>query len=112
MGSFSFEWSRLDSEELLCINARVWKEFPIPMLERDALSRRRVSSTLHRAVFSHVCSCFYTTNWNKPMLSVFRHEICMASEEDDFPVAYLLYVIAVIVAIGVFALSSLLILLR
>ena len=46
------------------------------------------------------------------MLSVFKHEICMAPEEDDFPVSYLLYVIAVIMVIGVFALSSLLILLR
>jgi hypothetical protein len=46
------------------------------------------------------------------MLSVFKREICMASEEDDFPIAYLLYVIAVIVVIGVFALSGLLILLR
>ena len=71
-----------------------------------------VSSTVRGAVFSHVCSWFYATNWNKPMLSVFKHEICMAPEEDDFPVSYLLYVIAVIMVIGVFALSSLLILLR
>ena len=46
------------------------------------------------------------------MLLVFKRKIRMASEEDDFPVAYLVYVIAVIVVIGIFALSSLLLLLR
>jgi hypothetical protein len=46
------------------------------------------------------------------MLSVYKLEICMASDEDDFPAAYLLYVIAVIVVIALLALSSLVILLR
>ena len=103
---------RLDSEELLYINARVWNEFPIPALERDVLSTTLYPRSSHRAVFSHLRGCSIRESGIRPMLSVFKHEICMAPEEDDFPVSYLLYVIAVIVVIGVFALSSLLILLR
>jgi hypothetical protein len=67
--------------------------------------------SIRHAFFSYE-SRISDPSWNNRMLSVFKREICMASEEDDFPVAYLLYVIAVIVVIGVFALSGLLILLR